>query len=217
MKGLLIALEGIDGTGKSSVHDRLCHYVRSRNLVPIKTREPGGTPFAEKIRDLVKADRDEEVSSLTETLLFFAARSQHIVAIRKWLEEGKVVITDRFVDSTYAYQSAGGGVCYSFLETLTNEVVDKTLPDLTILLTVDIDEGLRRARERGKLDVMDSKPREYYHKAQREFLEMAEREPERYVIVDANAPFEQVCAVVIDHVQTLINTHMKKNFALNQG
>jgi dTMP kinase len=213
MRGVFIALEGIDGSGKTTVRETIAAYIRLKNLTPVLTREPGGTPFAERVRDLILKDRDEPVSDKAEVLLFFTSREIHLNnVIRPHLEEGSVVISDRFVDSTYAYQAAGGSVDQGFIDALTASVVGDNHPDITFLFTVDPQVGFDRALKRGVVNVMDSKGIAYYERAQAEYLRRAALAPARYRVIDANRPLQDVQNEVIDQLEVFINDRWKNTY-----
>lgn len=205
-KGVFICLEGIDGCGKSTQRESMAEWFRANGFEVMLTREPGGTPYAENIRELLLKPTEERVTELTEVMLFFAARAQHLEnLIVPALNRGVVVICDRFVDSTYAYQCAGGGIHKSVLDQLTQIVVGEYQPDMTFLLTMSVEEAKRRGGLRGTLDRMESKPGDYYDKAQQAYIDRAETYPHRYKIVDASMSIDQVYAQIVPTMMEIVN------------
>lgn len=205
--GKFIALEGIEGAGKSTQRDYMQGYLQDAGFEVVMTREPGGTPLAEIIRELLKKPHEEEFTPKAEAMLFFAAREQHLdQVIRPALARGAIVLCDRFVDSTYAYQAAGGKVDRKFIEVLDEIIVGDTKPDMTFIFKVDPLVGLARAGKRGELDRMDSKGEAYYTCAQDEFLRMAAEAPARYTVIDANVSQQQVSAQLMPAMMTLVNS-----------
>ena len=179
----LITFEGIDGVGKTTQIDLFLEKLRNTKLEHILFREPGGTIFSEKIRDIL-LDNSNDISSLSETLLFLAARSDLVSKkIKPKLKDNLYVVCDRFLDSTLAYQSFGRGVNLDLIKQITNEVVQGLVPSTTFLLDCDIDICLSRI---GKKDRMESEGKNFLIKVKKGFLELAKLNQNRYVIVDAN-------------------------------
>jgi len=204
-KGLFIALEGIDGTGKTTQREFVAQTFRDAGFEVILTREPGGTPQAERIREIILTPHEEDLSPRAEVLLFFAAREQHLQqVILPYLAKGCVVITDRFVDSTYAYQAAGGGVSEAWINDLTEMVVGENQPDMTFLLTMDHAIAKQRYAARGALDRMEGKPDGYYVAAQEAFIYRAKMESHRYKIVEAGGDLDSVRAQILPMCNRLI-------------
>ena len=146
-----ITIEGVEGVGKSSVINTICNELNTAHIKHVLTREPGGTPLAEEIRELLVTKRDELMMPLTEVLLFFAGRYQHITQlIKPALARGEWVISDRFTDSSFAYQGAGRGLAFEKLQTLKDWVQGDFEPDCTILLDAPVEVGLARIQSRSK-------------------------------------------------------------------
>lgn len=205
-KGLFVALEGADFAGKTTQRFYVAQVFEAAGFKVITTREPGGTPLAEEIRETLLKPRDETFHPLAETLMFFAARHQHMQeVILPNLQAGNIVMTDRFVDSTYAYQSAGGGVDEETIDRLTDMVVGDNHPDMTFMLTLPRDVAKLRAASRGALDRIEGQPEEYYIKAQEAYLRRAQKYPERYTIIDASVSIEQVQAQILPVLMKLVN------------
>ena len=193
MIGRLITLEGLEGVGKSTNMDFIQRKLQDAGIDVDVTREPGGTPLAEKIRDLVLDTADEPLPDLCEFLLIFAARSAQLEnRIRPALDHGRWVLCDRFTDATYAYQGGGRGLPLEIIASLEDLIQSGLRPDLTILLDTPVEIGLQRIRERGGTDRFESQRLEFFQRARDVYLSRAQQEPERYVVVDASRPLAQV-------------------------
>jgi len=196
-RGRFITFEGGEGAGKSTQVKRLAARLAERGLEVVVTREPGGSPGAESIRDLVLNGVADRWSPVTETLLMYAARRDHIErVIGPALERGAWVVCDRFADSTRAYQGAGGGVDSRLIAALEGLVLEGVRPDLTLVFDLPTDVGLRRAQARGGEMRFESKGLAFHEKLRAGFLEIAKAEPERCVMIDAAPPIEAVAAAV---------------------
>jgi dTMP kinase len=197
--GRFITLEGIEGAGKSTIAQFILGWLGRQRIPGRLTREPGGTPLAERVRQIVLEGGAEPLSAVTETLLMFAARDLHLRnLIRPALARGEWVICDRFTDATRAYQGAGRGVDGGLIETLATAVHAGVSPDCTLLLDLPVPLGLARARGRaaGPADRFESETAAFFEKVRSGYLELARREPRRFHIVDAAAPLAQVEARV---------------------
>ncbi len=192
-KGLFITVEGGEGVGKSTNIATIKDFLNSNSIEFIQTREPGGTLIAEKIRDILLQDHEERFDSTAELLLMFAARAQHLnTHIRPALESGKWVLCDRFTDATYAYQG-GGRQLDRLLISQLEELVQRGLkPDLTLILDLDPESGLERARMRGELDRIEQEQLQFFIDVRKTYLEIANREPNRCVVIDASRSIEEV-------------------------
>ncbi|TGY87923.1 dTMP kinase [Marinicauda algicola] len=195
-RGRFITLEGGEGAGKSTLARRLAEELTRRGIEVDVTREPGGTDNAEAIRELLVTGDTRRWSALSETLLFHAARVDHLEnRIRPALERGVWVICDRFADSTRAYQGAAGKLERARLDALHEAVLGEFEPDLTLILDLDPQIGLERARERGEAVTRFEKHDLAFHRALREgFLEIAREEPERCAVIDAARDAETIAA-----------------------
>jgi len=186
MFGKFITIEGGEGVGKSTNIAFIQSQLESKGIQCLITREPGGTPLAEEIREVLIKNRDETVVSETELLLMFAARAQHLhQKIMPALSEGKWVISDRFTDATYAYQSGGRGVSASNVGLLENFVQGDLRPDLTLLLDAPPEVGMARARGRGQLDRFEEEKSAFFDRVRHSYLSRAAAEPKRFKVVDA--------------------------------
>ena len=187
MRGLLITLEGIEGSGKSTQAKLLHANFKKHNLPVELTREPGGTRIAETIRQILLNDENSDIRPLTELLLYEAARAQHVDEIIKpALLSGKTVISDRYVDSTTAYQGAGRSIPLQTIQTLHEIATQGIWPNLTLVLDVPIKEGLKRVQTAGKLDRMEHEPESFHERVRDFFLVLAKQEPERIRVIDGS-------------------------------
>ena len=197
-QGRFITFEGGEGTGKSTQVARLVERLRARDLEVVQTREPGGSQGAEEIRNLALNGDAGRWSPMTETLLMYAARSDHLErTVRPALEAGRWVVCDRFADSSRAYQGVGGGTAATFIETLDAAVVGQTQPDLTLIFDLPVEVGLERAFGRGLIETrFESKGLEFHERLRRGFLDIAVAHPDRCVVIDADGDQDTVEARV---------------------
>ncbi|MBV7564815.1 dTMP kinase [Pseudomonas sp. sia0905] len=193
MSGLFITLEGPEGAGKSTNREYLAARLREQGIDVLLTREPGGTPLAERVRELLLAPSDEPMASDTELLLVFAARAQHLAqVIVPALERGAVVLCDRFTDATYAYQGGGRGLDVARIAQLEEFVQGALRPDLTLVFDLPVEVGLSRAAARGRLDRFEQEGRSFFEAVRATYLQRAEAAPARYRILDAAQSLEAV-------------------------
>lgn len=195
MTGLFITLEGPEGAGKSTNREYLAERLREQGVGVLLTREPGGTPLAERIRELLLAPSDEPMAADTELLLVFAARAQHLQqVIRPALARGSVVLCDRFTDATYAYQGGGRGLSTARIAQLEQFVQGELRPDLTLIFDLPVEVGLARAAARGRLDRFEQEQRSFFESVRHAYLARAEQSPQRYRVLDAGQSLAQVQA-----------------------
>jgi len=193
VSGLFITLEGPEGAGKSTNREYLAARLREQGIDVLLTREPGGTPLAERVRELLLAPSDETMASDTELLLVFAARAQHLAqVIVPALERGAVVLCDRFTDATYAYQGGGRGLDVARIAQLEDFVQGALRPDLTLVFDLPVEVGLARAAARGRLDRFEQEGRAFFEAVRSTYLQRAKAEPARYRILDAAQSLEAV-------------------------
>ncbi len=196
--GTFITFEGPEGAGKSTQLKRLAENLRARNFEVVTTREPGGTPLAEELRNILKTHQGAEtLHSATELLLMEAARSQHArEVILPALERGAVVLCDRYYDSTSAYQGGARNMESSLIDTLNLFAAAGRRPDLTLLFDLDIESGFRRAGKRGETagqyDRFEAEARSFHQQVREAFLAIARKEPERVRVIDAEGSVEEV-------------------------
>ena len=179
-----ITLEGVDGAGKSTCIKFIKKYLTDRGFRYLFTREPGGTVLGEKLRGILLHDKmDQE----TETLLMFAARNEHVkLVIKPNLESGVIVISDRFTDATYAYQSGGKNVQMKKITILKNWVHEGLTPDLTLLFDLPIDVSLSRLKSDGNLDKFEKEAADFHRRVRGSYLALAKKEPGRFKIINSN-------------------------------
>lgn len=190
-RGKFITFEGGEGAGKSTQAKRLAERLERAGLSVVVTREPGGTPVGEDVRQLILKDRPTD--PVTELLLFSAARAEHVTSvIRPALDEGTWVISDRFMDSTRVYQGKLYGLETELIAVLERYTVAPDFPDLTLILDLPASEGIERAKIRGALSRYDAERVETHETLRKGFLEIAEREPERCVLIDGQLPVASV-------------------------
>lgn len=200
-----ITIEGTEGVGKSTNLAFITQQLESAGIEFITSREPGGTEVAELIRHLLIAHHDESMCELTELLLIFAARAQHIDrVIAPALAQGNWVVCDRFTDATFAYQGGGRGLNREYITQLQNLVQGSLRPDLTIILDLDPAIGLQRAKKRGELDRFEVEKLEFFNRVRQAYLQSARLEPQRCAIVNADQSLTQVQAQIKHHLDTLL-------------
>ncbi len=199
--GRFITFEGGEGSGKSTQAHLLQARLEQEAISAVLTREPGGSPGAEEIRHLLVRGEAERWNALSEVLLLYAARNDHLIrTIRPALRRGYWVISDRFSDSSHAYQGAAGGIDSAFLDMLDKQVLQKTSPDLTIILDIPARDGLERALQRKGNSVVETrfenKKLEFHEDLRRGFLEIAKREPERCAVISAVGDVDEIAAKI---------------------
>jgi dTMP kinase len=204
-QGRFITLEGIEGAGKSTLVRTLEGALRERGLPVIVTREPGGSPLAERLRGILLERGTEPITPVAETLLMFAARSIHLESrIRPALEQGSWVICDRFSDATRAYQGAGRGVDAVLIESLAQAVHPRLWPQRTLLLDLPVELGLARARARhAGGDRFEDEQRQFFERARARYLQVAADEPQRVRVIDARLDPAQVAVQALAAIEDL--------------
>ncbi|WP_034523648.1 MULTISPECIES: dTMP kinase [Bifidobacterium] len=201
-QGLFVSFEGVDGAGKTTQVDRLADYWRAQGREVVVTREPGGTQLGVEIRRLL-LHGDEPIAARAEALLFAADRAQHVAeTIRPALDRGAIVITDRYLDSSLAYQAGGRELTADEIRELSMWATGGLLPRRTYLL--DIDSELAHARLTHADDRIESAGDAFRRRTRRAFLDLAEREPERFLVVDASAPADDVARVICQDSVNLV-------------
>jgi dTMP kinase len=204
-RGKFITIEGSEGVGKTTQIAALRDALQERGLEVVVTREPGGTPRAERIRELLLTPTDEPMPMSCELLLMFAARATHIEnLIRPALERGAWVVCDRFTDATYAYQGEGRGVRREEIASLERFVQAELRPDLTLLLDAPIEIGAARAAARdgqGKRDRFEQERQDFFERVRNAYLERARSQPGRFAVIDATADRESVQQAILAEVE----------------
>ena len=205
-RGRFITIEGIEGVGKSTNIDFLAGLIEAQGHTVMKTREPGGTPIAEDIRSILKEHGDEPLPDVAELLLLFAARSINVNnAIRPALDDGTWVISDRFTDSTRAYQGGGRGFPLEDIEWLAKFVHGDLQPDLTILLDAPVETGMQRADSRGDRDRFEVEQAEFFNRVRQAYLRLAATEPARFEVVDCSRDLVTVQTAIREIAATLLS------------
>ena len=198
MAGLFIACEGGEGVGKSTQEALLGAYLKEQGHTVVRTREPGGTPAAEVIRDLVLSHDYAGLNPRSEALLFAAARGDHVDrVIRPALDRGDIVICDRYIDSSVAYQGYARELGVDWVRNLSLWATNNLLPDLTIVLTLDPEISLARVTNHDRLE---SEPLEYHRAVTQAFLDLAAQEPSRYLVLDASQDVDSIAHAIRDRV-----------------
>lgn len=192
-RGKFITLEGGEGVGKSTNLQFVTDWLRAREISFVQTREPGGTPLAEELRQLLLSHREERVDPTAELLMVFAARAQHLArVIEPALARGEWVICDRFTDATYAYQGGGRQLDRELIAQLERTVQGGLRPDRVLLLDLDPEVGLQRAANTGAADRFESEQLAFFQRVRAAYLERAEAMPAGYAVIDASRPLDQV-------------------------
>tara|TARA_Y100000310_G_scaffold10263_1_gene10969 strand:+ start:714 stop:1361 length:648 start_codon:yes stop_codon:yes gene_type:complete len=210
-KPLFVTFEGIEGSGKSYQCRKLHKELRKKNLSVILTREPGGTKSAEKIRkvileDYFASDSKEKFSKYTDTLLYLAARNEHVQnIIRPAISKKKIVICDRFIDSTLAYQVYGKGVSKNLVDSIHKFILGNIKPDLTFVLKVNISKALQRLKKRKKKNRYDKFSKNFYVRVQNAFIKIARKNAKRYCIVDNSEDSTKTEGVILDKFIQFLN------------
>ncbi len=193
MKGKFITIEGGEGAGKSTMMDKLAGWLNSRGHEVLRTREPGGTVLAEKIRAILLDDQHGELSALAELLLVFASRAQHLEEmIRPALARGNTVLCDRFTDASWAYQGGGRQMPDKWITALEQMVHGDLQPDLTLLLDLPVEQGLQRATQRGEADRFEQESIMFFERVRQTYRARAQSDQKRFVIIDASGDVNQV-------------------------
>ena len=210
---MFITLEGPEGSGKSSQLPDLAEFLRGQGWDVLTTREPGGTPIGDQIRQILMRLDNQELHPRTEILLFLASRAQLVEqVIKPALREGKLVLCDRFGDSTLAYQGYGHGLNLDTLRTMLDFATDKLKPDLTLLLDVDVETGLQRKRKEDEWNRLDAYALAFHQRVREGYHELCRQEPERWRVIDAMQPKEAVQLAlrqaVMQFLQEKINTQL---------
>ena len=184
-KPFFISFEGIEGSGKSYQSKILLKKIKKLNLPVVFTREPGGNHSSEKIRSLILSGKTNKFDILTDTLLYLASRNEHIKKfIKPSLKEKKIIICDRFIDSTYAYQSTNNKVIMKLIDFIHKIILNNFKPNITFILTVNINAAFKRLKKRKKLNRYDKFPRSFYIAAQKTFIKIAQKNKSRCFVID---------------------------------
>ncbi|MCI0527054.1 MAG: dTMP kinase, partial [Nitrospira sp.] len=206
--GYLITFEGIEGSGKSSQMASLAEHLEQKGWNILKTREPGGTKLGERIRELLLDTGHPDITAKTELLLYLASRAQHFQeVILPALQQGKVVLCDRFSEATLAYQGYGRGLDLNKIKILLKFVTEGRKPDLTLLLDLEARRGLMRINNRTSKDRLEQERIEFYEKVRQGYLKLAKMSPRQIVVIDASLSYEKVSV----QIQETVEAFLKKN------
>ena len=202
MAGSFIVFEGGEGAGKSTQETVLAHWLEERGMSVVRTREPGGTPAGEAIRTILLSNDYAGLTDRAEALLFAAARGEHAAqVIRPALEAGAIVVCDRYLDSSVAYQGYGRGLGPDYVRNLSLWATRDLVPDLTVLLDVDPSVGLSRVQSPDRLE---SEPIDYHRQVRQAFLDIAAARPDRYLVIDADQDKEAIAQQILRRVADLL-------------
>lgn len=202
-KGILITFEGIDGSGKTTQINELIRRLDQRNIEYQLFREPGGTRIGEKIRDILLDKDHSSMLPITELLLYSASRYQLTMrSIVPALNAGKIVICDRFYDSTTAYQGFGRGIDLEFIKRLNAVATESLIPDITFILDISLEKRLKRLGEKN-LDRLEREALAFHKKVREGFIAMAKEEPERMILIDGSRPSEEISKEIWNHVKSI--------------
>jgi dTMP kinase len=204
---VFITLEGGDGSGKTTQAEKLEAWLTDAGRTVMRTREPGGTDFGNEVREIVLHSRGH-IAARAEALLYAADRAQHIATkVRPALERGEVVVQDRYLDSSVAYQGAGRVLDAEEIRSLSLWAAEGLLPDITILLDLDEDVARMRLDDANKrFDRLEAEKSDFHRKVRAGYLGLAEREPERFLVVDASLPPDEIAAIIRNRVETFVSS-----------
>ena len=180
-----IVFEGIEGSGKSFHSKNLINYLKKEKISYIYVREPGGTKNAELIRKILFNENSDELNKLTDTLLYLAARNENFINNIKPFYKKKIIISDRFTDSTIAYQHYGFGINKNLIKMVHKNILDKIKPDFTFLMKIDINESFKRLKKRSNLNRYDQFSKNYYKNVQNGFIKLSNLQPRKYMIINS--------------------------------
>ncbi|SVC07044.1 uncharacterized protein METZ01_LOCUS259898, partial [marine metagenome] len=207
VRGIFVTFEGVEGVGKTTQIQRLLADLTTQRYPVTVTREPGGTAISEQIRSLLLDPENTAMKSTSELLLYAASRAQHVLEkINPALEEGKIVISDRFADASLAYQGYGRGLDIDLIRNLNRIATNGIIPDITFLLDLPVDIGLKRAGKRGRgFDRLEREKTEFHQRVRQGYLEMADQEPNRIKVISAEHDEDQVYTSIKEEISTLFN------------
>lgn len=205
MKGIFITVEGTDGSGKSTQINLLMEYLKSKGCDVLFTREPGGTQISEKIREIILDVNNKEMTGMTEALLYAAARAQHVEEkIIPAVNAGKIVICDRFVDSSIAYQGAARGLGSDVIMQINKFALNGMMPDITLFFNLSPEKGILRKKNERELDRMESEKLDFHKKVYEGYKYLCIKYPERVKVIDADDTVENVHEHVINTIDELL-------------
>lgn len=208
--GLLITMEGPDGSGKTMQMDLLEKALREQGYPVVRSREPGGTPIGEAIRSVILNPEYKEMDAMTEALLYAASRAQHVAEkIRPSMEQGAIVLLDRFLDSSLVYQGIGRGMTIETIEAINRFATGGLQPDTTLMVYIDYEEGLRRKKQqKGSLDRMEAQQDNFHRRVNEGYLQLAQRYPERIQLIDGDRDPQIIHQDILKRVKQLIQSRL---------
>lgn len=214
-KGLFVTFEGIEGSGKTTQIQMLDQRLREKGFQTVLTREPGGTKISDQIRAILLSPENKAMVPITELLLYAAARAQHVAeVVLPAVASGKIVLCDRYADATTAYQGAARKINTDYLAALHEMATNNLKPDLTLLLDMDSEAGLQRAKKRNidenltnKEDRFEQEALDFHRRVREGYLAIAKREPERFCIIDATAKIDEMQKNILTAVERLIKVN----------
>jgi dTMP kinase len=206
LRGRFITLEGPEGGGKSTHLAEMMACLEANGIEVVRTREPGGCALSEALREVLLDAQFQGMDALTELMLIFAARREHLAQVI-WpaLEKGQWVISDRFTDATYAYQAGGRGLDTHLIAEFEQRVQGDFRPDVTFLFDVPVEVGLARAQKRATLDRFEQEDRVFFDRVRTTYLNRAQAEPQRFRYIDASLSMQEVAHQVRNHMEKLLN------------
>ncbi len=205
-QGKFITLEGSEGCGKTTNMEYIEQLLNGAGIELVITREPGGTPLGETLREILLDSNQTAMSEDTELLLMFAARAQHLhEKIQPALDAGKWVLCDRFVDATYAYQGGGRGISPQRITTLDRWVLDSFKPDLTLYLDISVEQGLKRAEARAEFDRFEREKIDFFERVRSGYLDRVAADSDRFRVIDAGKPLEEVQRSIKTHIDQFVS------------
>ncbi len=205
MKGLFISIEGTDGAGKSTQIELLKKYFIEKGRDVIVTREPGGTPIGEKIREIILDNNNSEMSHITEAMLYAASRAQHVnEKIKPALMQGKIIICDRFIDSSIAYQSAARGISREVIVDINKYAIDGIMPDITLYFDITPEEGIKRKKNMHDLDRIEKEKEDFHKRVYEGYQLLVKMYPERIKRIDASKDIYDVHNQVLKYIDCML-------------
>ncbi|MBI2092550.1 MAG: dTMP kinase [Deltaproteobacteria bacterium] len=206
MRGKFITFEGIEGCGKTTQIKLLDEYLRKKGFETVLSREPGGTKIGDKIRAILLDPEHKEMTPLAELFLYEASRAQHVnELINPAVESGKVILCDRFADSSAAYQSAARLLPKDLVDELNNIAIAGIKPDLTVILDINPEEGLKRAHVRGKPDRFEQEKMDFHERVRNGYLALAKKEPKRFIVINGRKTVEEIHKEIISCISSAIS------------
>lgn len=208
-KGLFITFEGNDGSGKTTISTRIFEKMKELGYPVLYTREPGGIDIAEQIRKVILDPKNTAMDARTEALLYAASRRQHLIEkVLPALAQGKIVLCDRFIDSSLAYQGVGRGIGIEEVYRINEFAIEGHMPDATIFLSVSLEEGLQRVGSRGNKDRLDQEAISFHESVAQGYEYVKQQYADRMVIIDADADVDTVFAAALNAVMGIVDRHV---------